>query len=227
MQIEYIENGFLEVVNNNIVEKIICDYDGYCTIYFFNKPLRKINVGCSVFNRQYGIPISEDGNKLFVGSWEKGLYAYDITSGKVLWRFKPGKIRNIFVQSKYLIALRAYTSIIKIDINTGELLAEIKSGTIEHIFNIGLPYVFADTIAGKHCVVDTEKMIIFKKYSSKITNPADCLSLMIQNVELQGGKLIISGIEEYPQKTLLEKHMHILGGKSFRRKIDPNFERIE
>ncbi|MBE6616789.1 MAG: hypothetical protein E7627_02415 [Ruminococcaceae bacterium] len=221
MRIEKVDIGFVEIIENAIIEKIVCRYDGTCTVHFYDKSPQELNVGCSSFHSQYGIPVSDDGTRLFVGSWEKGLCAYDILSGEVLWRFKPGKIRNIFVYSKFLIVSRANTSVIKIDIDTGELLDSIKSGTLEHIFDLGFPYIFADTMLGKHCIIDVEKMVVVKKYSSKIVNPFDCLSLMIRNVTLQDNVIIVSGVEQYPNK-LYDAEMRE-NGKTFSRIIDNNF----
>jgi hypothetical protein len=105
MQIINIDYGFIQIIENNIIEKIVCQYDGICTIYFYDKPPKKINIGCEVYNRQYGISISENGSNLFFGSWGKGLLAYDIESGKLLWKSSDRKIRHIFVYTVYLIAL--------------------------------------------------------------------------------------------------------------------------
>ena len=223
MRIEDIEFGFVEIIENAGIEKIECKYNGICTIYFYEGPPVELNVGCSAFNSQYGIPISEDGTRIFVGSWEKGLSAYDISSGALLWRFKPGRIRNIFVHSKFVIVSRAYASVVKIDIKTGKMLAEIKSGTLERIFDLGGPYIFADTISGKHCIIDVEKMVLVKKYTSKVVNPFGCLSLMIRNAVLQDNEVSIVGTEEYPKKTFDPKNM--AGGKAFLRIIDPCFQK--
>lgn len=221
MKIEDIDYGFVERIENAVVEKIVFRYNSTCTVYFHDKPSRELNIECSSYNSQYGIPISEDETKLFVGSWEKGLCAYDIVSGELLWRFKPGKIRNIFVYSKFLIVSRAYSSVVKIDIETGEMIENIKSGTLEHIFDLGFPYIFADTISGKHCIIDIEEMAVVKKYGSKIVNPFDCLSLMIANAIRQQNVITILGIEEYPKKMFCPKVAS--KGKSFLRVIDSDF----
>lgn len=222
MRLEYIDAGFVEIIDNANIEKIICKYNGACTICFYNKPPKELHVECSPYNAQYGMPISEDGSKLFVGSWEKGLYAYSIDSGEVLWKFKPGKIRDIFVYSKFLIVSRAYTSIVKIDIETGGVLGNINSGTLEHIFSLDAAYVFADTLSGKHAVINVEEMVVVKKYRSRDVNPHDCLSLMITNVILQNNIVTICGTEEYPRRRFDSNAL--LSGKNFSRIIDPDFE---
>ena len=168
------------------------------------------------------MPVSIDGEKIFVGSWERsyegvkrGLRAYDTETGTLLWRLDEGKIRNIFVYQKYLIAAKALTCILKVDIESGAIMDCLKSGSVEHIFDLGFPYVLADTLSGKLGLVDIEKMIVVKKYSSKVVNPSDCLSLVIRDAYLKDAKLIISGFEEYPGR-----NFNASGNKTFDRVID-------
>ena len=68
IRIEYIDGGFVEIIENEIVEKAVCNYNGICTVYFNDKdkPPKELNVGCSSYNRPYGIPISDDGS-----NWDK------------------------------------------------------------------------------------------------------------------------------------------------------------
>lgn len=221
MKKENTKTGFVQKIEKAGLERIECNYKGTCTVYFYDKSPLELNVGCSFYNSQYGIPVSNDGKKLFVGSWETGLCAYDILSGALLWRFKPGKIRNIFVYTDYLVVLSAYTSVVKIDIETGKMLAEVRSSTLERIFDIGAPYIFADRLSGKYGVIDVEKMTVVKKYASKTVNPSECLSLMIGEVVLQDNAITILGMEEYPQKNFDSKIL--TGGKPFSRIIDPSF----
>ena len=252
MRIEYVERGFEQHFDNKVIEKIVYIGDyinvgtdtfrnntgelmtvdkqkfvGVCTIHFYHKPpkeLRNVNFD-SGYNSQYGIPISEDGSKLFVGHWEKtldgskrGLEAYDTESGALLWRLHEGKIREIFVYSTYLIALQAGGAVFKAGIDSGEVLGQIKSGTIEQQFELDSPYTLVNAIKGKLSVLDTEKMAVLKTYSPKTVNPSNCLSALIQNVSLQDDVLTISGIEEYP-----DGDFSMPEGRAFSRVIDSSF----
>lgn len=220
MRIESIDGGFTEIIENGIVEKVICLYDGTCTIYFYDKPPKKLSLGCSSYHSQYGIPVSIDGRKLFIGNWEKeaggydkGLHAYDIETESLLWRLGEGKIRQIYVYENYLIVLKAYDSIYKIDIHSGTVLWQIKSGTIENAYDLGYPNVLVDAVKEKLCVLNVEKMSIVKKYgtiyNSKIINPSNSISLVITDASVQGNELTISGFES--------------DQKQFRRIIDADF----
>ena len=227
---------FAQYFDNNVIEKIVCvgeyvkvgtstfpnaageimqadkmKFFGTCTIHFHNKPPKEWSssfINFDWYNSQYGTPISADGSKLFIGSWEKaldgvkrGLRAYDIESDSLLWRLNEGKIRNIFVYSDYLIATQADASVLKVDINSGEVLGQVRSRAIEHAFDLGSPYILVDSIGSKLGVVDVEKMEVVKKYDiykSKILNPSSCRSLVIQDAQLQDNILTVSGFEGCP-----------------------------
>ena len=225
MRIEDIEYGFIEIIDNKIIEKIVCNYDGICTVYFYDRPPQKMNIGCSSYNSDYGIPVSEDGRILFIGSWEKGLggnkkglCAYDIESGSLLWNSPDGKIRSIFVYSAYVIALKANGAVFKYNIDNGAKTGEIKSNSIEYMYDLGFPYIYVDAVKGKQCIVDVEKMLVVKKYSGKAVNPSNCLSVLIQDVVLRDNVLTISGMEEYPDMDYSKS-----GGTAFSRVIDTEF----
>jgi len=223
----YVKVGVSKFTNNigEIIETDIHKNFGTCTVYFHHKPPKELsNVPFdTVYNRQYGMPVSEDGSKLFVGHWQKvrgkvknGLQAYDIESDSLLWWLNEGKIRQIFLYSNYLIALQVDGAIFKVDIDNGEMLGQIKSGTLEDMFELDKPYVLVNAIRGKLCVVDTETMTVVKTYGdpfrSPIINPSNYFSLMIWDAVLQDNVLTISGAES-----------NEVVGEPFSRVIDTSF----
>jgi len=202
MRLERIDGGFVQYYDNKVIEKIT--FLDVCTVYFHNKPPKELsNVDFGIaYNTQYGIPISEDGSKLFVGSWEwtKGLQAYDIETDTVLWKLKQGRIRNVFVYSDYLIVAKAYTAVFKIAINNGEVLGQVKSRALEHLFPLNLQYVLADAPV-KIFAIDTDNMTVYKKYGNKILNSSNCLGgVAIRGVALNDNVLSISGYDLDPSK---------------------------
>jgi hypothetical protein len=238
VRIEPTNNGFVEAIENGVVEKVVCNYEtGTCRVFFYDRPIKELNVGCSSYHFQYGMPVSEDGSKLFVGNWEKesggldkGLHAFDITSGVLLWRLTEGKIRNIFVYPKYVIALKALTSVYKLDIDSGKVLGQIRSGTIEQIFYLSFPYVLIDSIKGNLSVLDVESMSIVKNYGSvyrsKKINPSNSLSVVIRDAKLKDGTLTVYGFESDPNKiyTSSPASLQIQNSIIFERLIDTNFD---
>jgi len=252
MNIEYIEGGFVQFYDNRVIEKIVYyvkyikvgtkvikisekktlasdieKFVGTCIIHFHNKPLKELsNIAFSVYNRQYGMPVSEDGSKLFVGDWDKGLCCYDTTSGERLWKYRPAKVREIFVYPTYLVAVRAYASIIKLDIETGELISELRSGTLKDIYDLEYPYVLADSFRGKLCVIDVKSMSVVKDYGSifknKVINPLNCYSVVVTEATVQDNILVISGFESAPNGV----DDNSFESDPFTRVIDDNFELV-
>ena len=223
IRIERIDGGFVEFIENGVIEKVVCMYDGTCTVFFYGKSPKAFNVGCSSYNSQYGIPVSEDGRKLFVGSWEKGLFVYEISSGEILWKLKGSKVTSIIVQRTYVIAKKYGSSIVKLDIDNGAVLAEIKSGTIERQFYLGNHNILVDSIKGRLCVLNFENMSIVKdygsKFNSKIINPTNSLSVLIQDATLQGNALTLHGVEQEQSSNTLK----LSSQKHFSRVIDSAF----
>ena len=255
MSIEIVDNGFIQYYDNKIIEKIywfgesvkigtekflnfrneLIDvekfkFHGDCTVHYSNKQSKKLrNIDfCSVYNSQYGIPVSNNGKTLFVGSWDrtvdgvkKGLVAHDIESDSVLWRFHQGRIRQVFVYDNYIVALKAESAILKFNIDNGEILGQVKATTIEDILSTGTKYVITQKgmSTGQLNVIDTERMVIVKKYSSKTTDPYGYLAC-IDGALLQGNTLTISGWEKPPNWSYAPEHIR---GFPFERVIDTNF----
>lgn len=219
MKIMKTANGFEQLFEqHSVVEKLQCDYkDGTCTIKFRNNTVKKIFANCTVFNEQYGIPISEDGSKIYINSWEKGLTAYDTKDGRILWKTNIKSLSKVFVFQEFIIALKSGSCIIKINDENGSVIDQIKGSSIEDIYN--LQYYFFLIISWKKnlCVVDTSTMSVIKNYSLSIANPNKCLSFVIQTAKLKKGYLVIEGFEEFPNMNFSNK-----GVKFFSRVIDCN-----
>ena len=222
MRIEHIENGFLTIFENKIVDKVLCKYDESCTIIFHDKSCKELKLNFSSYNSQYGIPVSEDGRILFVSSWEEGLFAYDIASGSVIWHLKTSRITSIVVHPTYVSTQKYGESIIKLSIDSGKVLSEIKSGTIETQFHLGGPHILVNSIKGKLSVVDTDKMLVTKKYRPKIVNPSNSLSIIIQNAVLEKNELTIFGLEDDGCGT----SFGVTNQRVFERIIDKNFSTL-
>jgi len=206
MQIEKINNtenvniGFVQYFKNEVIDKITYSYDGNCVVHYHNEPHKELRIGCDFYNSQYGIPISADGKKLFIGSWDKGfggfkrgIQAYDIETGSVIWNFPKGRIRQVFIYDDYAVALKSCEAIFKFDIDSGEVIGQVKAATVDAIFDTGTKYVFTEGLK----LIDTQKMVIEKKYNSKIVDPLGYV-FCIEEASLKGNTLTISGFERPP-----------------------------
>lgn len=214
MRVERINGGFITFVENCIVERVVCKYGENATVIFCNHPPKELKiVECSSYQSQFGTPVSHDGNTLFVSSWEKGLYAYDIPSGKLLWRLKGARMTEISVYPSYLVVLQSDKAIHKIDISDGQLLATIKSGTILRHYKLIDSFVLVNSVRGKLSLLDTKQMEIIKQYSKKIFDPANYPATLLR-AELHKNQLIIHGG--------LDQSIDVNGWTAFQRVIDEN-----
>ena len=72
--IKYNTLGFLQQYQNPLIDCIQYLKNGYCDIYFTDGRKVRHFINCeTVYNRQFGIPLSSDGKFVYVSSWEKGL----------------------------------------------------------------------------------------------------------------------------------------------------------
>ena len=193
------------------VDRVLLEYDtgwleydtGRCTVFFRDGSTSSFAWKWEYYHVFiYGLCFSEDGKILYTGDWYKGLYAIDSRSGETLWRYRPAKIRGIYVFPGYLLALRRLSSLVKLDLHTGELLGEFTGRSLEHCWLLDERHVLLDSKNGRLCAVDTETLKTVKTYrisgAGSAINPRDCLSLVIRKAWLEKGKLLISGFEEYP-----------------------------
>jgi len=246
--IQYFESNFIEKIewrgnsfkigvstirvnNGKMLEVDEYDFHGICKIHFHGKSPKEYDTSVIRFDslqgRTFGFPISSDGNKLFVTSpydkirnLKQGLHAYNIETGSLLWRLNKGNVGNVFVYDDYLVFINAYDSVYKVNINNGEVLSSVKNKAAERIFDLGAPYILVDAPVGKLSVIDTQKMLVVKKYNPKAVNPSDCLSLMIRDANLQDGKLTIYGIEQFPSGNYVPTLESAVDGEPFERVID-------
>ena len=167
---------------------MVVEEEGRADVYYYEKSPVSVTVkelGC--YQSQYGLPVSADGTMLYVMNWDiNGVIAYEIATGKIAWKYRPGTIRDILVYDSYIVAHKSNTALIKFDWKTGEILGELKSGTMESCHRLPDPYVLT-CYRGKESIVDTQTMEIVKQYSKKETGfEAD-----VTYVELQGNQLLL------------------------------------
>ena len=230
----------IELTNGKRLESDVTEFHGNCTIYFYNKPPKQLKIDFSaMYHSGHAISVSEDGSKMFVVPWENvidgkrvGLWAYDIDTGTLLWSFPKGNVGSISVYDDDIVilggGLAPRMSIFKLDINTGEVLGELKSGTLETLFELSGSYLLANSFRGKLSVVDVESMSVVKNYGSifksKVINPLNCYSVVVTEATVQDNILVISGFENHQNGVYDDNND--FEGKPFTRVIDDNFELV-
>lgn len=174
-------------------------YDsGQCTILFRDGTSSSFLHDWEAYHvAYYGLSFTRDGKTVFTGSWEKGVYALDTASGKIIWHYRCTKIRELFAFSNYLVAMRFGDSLCKIDSTAGTLLGRLSGSAFESCWRLDDKHILIESKYGKLCVVDTDLMQIVHKYGAQVFNPNGCIGLVIQNAWKKNGSVMISGIEEY------------------------------
>lgn len=210
---------FIQRYNDRRIDKIILYDNNSCEIQFNNGIVKALPFSCdSVYCSQYGVPLSTDGSIILFSNWENGLTAYHIDKETILWRYKKSRITKVFICLGYVVAIRYGKSIVKLDLNTGEVCSMIQSATIEKAFALTERYLLTDSIKGNVAIIDVMAFCIMKKYRKLIVNPNNCLSIVINNAFLSNNNVVIVGFEEYPEGNINNRSKSV-----FERIIDPAF----
>ena len=156
----------------------------------------------AIYLSQYGIPLSEDGTRMYLSGWERGtgLNAYNTLTGELIWRMKTSKIRSVFVFHDYGVALRYADALLKFDLITGELLDSMKSTSITEMYLLINEIVLVDRFKRNLSIIDLREFRIKQRIPEKYVNPNDCLSCVIVNAEINDNELLLSGFEQHPNK---------------------------
>lgn len=201
MNIKY-DSCILTIVYNGVhdIQEVRFDNDGFCQIISkTNKVLSEFQTVCSPpYNHQYGVPISNDGKFIFIGNWEKGLFCYSVYNGNLVWKQKPGKVRNIITTSDMLLVEVCDKGIQKRAVDTGDLISEIKMKNIQFLHAISENEIFTGYIKNKYFIYEIPSL--YEKYSisEAVLNPNKCFSFNILKSIKENGNLLIAGWEQYP-----------------------------
>ena len=125
---------------------------------------------CTVYNGQFGISVSDDGRRLFVQTWDKGMFCYDTKTGAQVWRTKRRLgITNIFVNESTVLVHQHEKALQLLDIETGEVLKEKKPARAWGFYMLDDRHLICQTCA-KHWEIiraedlETVEVIPAKKF---------------------------------------------------------------
>ena len=157
-------------VKNGIIDHIECYFDKKrVRVIYETGKITDLLFDIGVYNSQFNnVPLSSSRNWIFWSSWDKGISAFDLITGNMVWNKKGCKYRKILVFDDYIISLQQYNRLVKIKIENGSDLNEIKTGTINGIYKLDNQYIAADSIRGKLTIYDTRDMSVLKEYPKSI-----------------------------------------------------------
>jgi hypothetical protein len=203
------DTGFIHYYEDEVFSHIEWERTtGNLKLNFSNGSQTVVASKCSIYNSQYGIPISKEHMKLFVSSWEQGLFCYDAITGDLVWQLKMPRITKVFIFSDYVITQKYGESILKVDIRTGEVINQLRGKSIECFFNVTGNLLFVGRINRAFCLLDADQFRVVKKYNEMLINPRQCLSLLIQSVAIKDHALTIEGLEQYSNKNFSSKEQY-------------------
>ena len=200
--------GFEETYPLGAVERAIFRSEASATVFFrdgreeinlrFRSPGKtRLPYGPGPYQAQFGIPFSPDGKLMFYYTWENGVEAISLETGKAVWRVHARHAGRISVYESYLIVIQQGIAVLKVDLATGQLLARIGCD-VHRRFDLTGPYQLIDSIRGRVSVLDTRDMSVRKKYPAERINPKHLPTCIIREAELTGTVLTISGFENGP-----------------------------
>ena len=197
IRVEIGENGFWEFLKNKHINKIWCSYEKKtCTVFYTDGCTKEINTGCDIYNIQYGTPVTSDGKSILISKWGKGLFSYALKTGDINWQVKATKTNEFLLFDDYVTLMCPGKSIIKIDINNGEVIHEWKGKSLlAHYLvnhNVFLAYWLHDCIA----IIDSNTTEIIRKFKRTEVFQDVSKDYVITGSYLEDGNIVIVGFVE-------------------------------
>lgn len=211
----YQENGkWTFYYSNSIVESIHCvpgDLDRKTYKFSPSKITVKYKTGESYtwennhihgYNLGFGIAVSNDGTKIFVQTWECGMFCLDAKTGNSIWRTKSKRgITSIFVGDNTITAQLHDYAMQLIDINTGEVIKEKRPSTAWGFITLDNRYILCNVTARKWEIIDAETMETKETFTNKEFMGGQT-DFIVNHVEIsEDGRLHITGFKNVWDET--------------------------
>jgi len=81
---------------------------------------------------------------------------------------------------------------------TGEIIYQIKMGSIETLIRLGLNRIFSGPLRNRYLIYAVPNIRVPNEFSPRMIDPNRCLSLIILSANLRKDTLHITGWEQYP-----------------------------
>ena len=110
----------------------------------------------SVYMRQYGIDISDDGKLFFLHDWyaRGGLSCFELDTGKLVWHINRKHAREAAVEGEYILCNFESYGIAKIIISTGKIVDRYPAVEIL-FFRLNQKYILVGPQRLKYTIIDT------------------------------------------------------------------------
>ncbi|GAB3791397.1 hypothetical protein GCM10028818_62150 [Spirosoma horti] len=207
MQIERHPNLLRIHFKHPLIQTLQYELDGLLTV--IDPQGQTVNrfktVAHIAYSAQYGTPISKDGQFVFIGTWDRGLFCFSIKEQKLVWKAGPGRVRSIIVNDSFLLVEMACRGIYRRNPCNGELMEIIKLPAIETFKQLNTNQLFAGPLKGAYWLFDLPSMQPMKQVKTRDLNINNCLSYVIQDVYYRDQILLVKGFEQYRGRNYEDK----------------------
>lgn len=199
MQIEFLPNLLRIHFQHPLVQTLQYEPEGHLTV--INPQGQTVSrfktVASVAYNAQYDTPISKDGQLVFIGTWERGLFCYSIQEQKLVWKAGPGRVRGILVNGHTLLVEMSGRGVYRRDLYSGKLIEIIKLPSIDTFKQLNANQLFAGPLKGAYWLFDIPSMQPMKQVKTRDLNVNNCLSYVIQDVYCRNQIPLVKGFEQY------------------------------
>lgn len=145
------------------------------------------------YTSQFGIAVSQDGNYLFVQTWEMGLFCLDPRTGKTIWRSKSRRgITHVFVNEDTILVHQRERALQLLDIHTGELLMEKRPATDWGFASIDHRHIVCAVTARRWELIDGKTLEVKAAFTNKEFT-GDHGDYTVYPIYLEGNTLVVRG----------------------------------
>ena len=142
---------------------------------------------------RFGIAVSQDGNYLFVQTWEMGLLCLDPRTGKTIWRSKSKRgITHVFVNEDTILVHQRERALQLLDIHTGKVLLEKRPATAWGFTSIDHRHIVCAVTARRWEIIDGKTLEVKAAFTHKEFT-ADHGEYTVYPIFLEGNTLVIRG----------------------------------
>lgn len=147
-----------------------------------------------VFLSQFGISVTEDGRYFFIQRWESGLYCFELSTGKFIWKSKRRHPYELVVNHDVVICRFLDQCVDVFSIKTGELLGHYPLGYGTGFWPLNDEYYFVGPKRGKYYIIDRSMNTCIQVPEDKI-NLEESRLCILDRVDFCENGIVISGVE--------------------------------
>lgn len=169
----------------------------------------------SVFLKQFGISVTEDGEYFFIQRWETGLFCFQVETGKLCWRSRRRHPYHLVVRGNTVVCQFLGECVDVLSAENGELLAHYPLGFDTYFWPLTDDYYLVGPKRGKYHIID-HTLNVCESIPVKRFNPEGFSSFILLEAGFVPNGIAINGFESSPELERACAAEGILGMDQFR-----------